>query len=60
LELKSKDPWTIFSPFFKQVEAPARTILLQEGKISETMFFLEKAACVPWVDNDGKEITTQF
>ncbi|MDQ0110539.1 hypothetical protein J2T02_005692 [Chitinophaga terrae (ex Kim and Jung 2007)] len=39
---KNKDPWTIFSPFFKQVEAPAKTILLQEGKISKTMFFIEK------------------
>jgi len=57
---KNKDPWTIFSPFFKQVEAPARTILLQEGKISKTMYFIEKGCLRTWVNNDGKEITTQF
>ncbi|WP_345069057.1 hypothetical protein [Sphingobacterium thermophilum] len=48
MKLKSKDPWTILSPFFKQVEAPARTILLQEGKISKTMYFIEKGCLRTW------------
>jgi CRP-like cAMP-binding protein len=50
----------LFSPYFKQIEVPAKTVLLQEGQISKTMFFIEKGCLRTWVNNDGKEITTQF
>lgn len=52
--------WQIFSSYFKQEKVPAKTILLQEGKISRTMYFIEKGCLRTWVNNDGKEITTQF
>lgn len=52
--------WHKFSHFFKQKEVPAKTTLLQEGHISRTMFFIEKGCLRTWVNNDGKEITTQF
>lgn len=54
------DEWTKFSPYFKQMEIPAKTVLLQEGKISRTMFFIEKGCLRTWVNNNGREITTQF
>src|SRR5690606_18811934 len=37
-----------------------KTTLLQEGQISKTMFFIEKGCLRTWVNNDGKDITTQF
>lgn len=52
--------WEIFQSLFKQVEIPAKTILLQEGKVSKKMYFIEKGCLRTWVNNDGKEITTQF
>lgn len=52
--------WEIFRSFFKQMEVPAKSILLQEGQISRTMFFIDKGCLRTWVNNDGKEITTQF
>lgn len=52
--------WEKFIPYFKQLEVPAKKILLQEGKVSKTMFFIEKGCLRTWVNNDGKEITTQF
>ena len=55
-----KKEWEIFSPYFKQREVPAKSILLAEGNISKTMFFIEKGCLRTWVDNSGKEITTQF
>jgi len=45
---------------FTRLEVPAKTTLLQEGQISRTMFFIEKGCLRTWVNNDGKEITTQF
>jgi len=52
--------WEIFSSYFKQIEVPARTILLHEGRVSKTMYFIQKGCLRTWVNNDGKEITTQF
>jgi len=59
-ETKKPDSWKIFRPYFEQVEVPAKTILLPEGKVSKKMFFIEKGCLRTWVNNDGKEITTQF
>ena len=52
--------WNSFSHLFKRQEIPAKTTLLQEGEISKTMFFIEKGCLRTWVNNDGKDITTQF
>jgi len=52
--------WDKFEHLFNRLEVPAKTILLQEGEISRTMFFIEKGCLRTWVNNDGKEITTQF
>lgn len=47
-------------PYFIQKDVPAKTILLEEGQISRTMYFVENGCLRTWVNNDGKEITTQF
>ncbi|MDF2474531.1 MAG: crp/fnr family transcriptional regulator [Sphingobacterium sp.] len=52
--------WAKFNHFFKRLEIPAKTILLQEGQISKRMFFIEKGCLRTWVNNDGRDITTQF
>ncbi|MEQ7801974.1 Crp/Fnr family transcriptional regulator [Pedobacter sp. ASV1-7] len=49
-----------FKHLFKRQEVPAKTILLQEGKISRTMFFIEKGCLRTSVNVNGKDITTQF
>ena len=52
--------WEIFKPYFKQIDVPARQVLLREGEISRKMLFIEKGCLRTWINNDGKEITTQF
>src|SRR5690606_5820868 len=47
-------------PYIKQQEVPASTILLQAGTVRKKMYFIEKGCLRTWVNNDGKEITTQF
>ncbi len=54
------DQWKGFKEYFHQMEAPARTILLHEGKISKKMFFIEKGCLRVWFNNDSKELTCQF
>lgn len=55
-----KSEWDKLSHLFTRQEVPAKTILLQEGKISRTMFFIEKGCLRTWVNVNGKDITTQF
>jgi CRP-like cAMP-binding protein len=52
--------WNEFLDLFKKQEIPARTILLQEGKISRKAFYIEKGCIRLWFNNEGKEITFQF
>lgn len=52
--------WELFRPYFKQEKVPARKLLLREGDISRKMYFIEEGCLRTWVNNDGKEITTQF
>lgn len=52
--------WAELSYLFKPLEVPARTMLLEEGQVSRAMFFIEKGCLRTWINNDGKEITTQF
>lgn len=54
------DKWRIFKPLFIQKQIPAKTILLEEGEVSKKMFFIEKGSLRTWVNNNGKDITTQF
>src|SRR5699024_5726686 len=59
-ENKMNNQWKPFGSYFKKQEIPAKTVLLEEGKISRMMFFIEKGCLRTWVNNDGQEITTQF
>lgn len=52
--------WDKFSQYFKRQEILAKTTLLKEGEVSRTMYFIEKGCLRTWVNNNGKEITTQF
>jgi CRP-like cAMP-binding protein len=54
------DTWNDYVSCFKRIEVPARTILLQEGDISEKFFLIEKGCIRVWFSNNGKDITVQF
>lgn len=49
-----------FSNYFKKLEVPAKTTLLEEGEIANRIFFIEKGCIRVWFNSDGKALTTQF
>src|SRR5690606_27287924 len=57
---KNTEKWSMLSHLFKKIEIPAKTTLLEEGEISKKMFFVEKGCLRTWINNNGKDITTQF
>ncbi|PXY39371.1 Crp/Fnr family transcriptional regulator [Flavobacterium cheongpyeongense] len=52
--------WNEYTSYFKRLEVPAKTILLEEGEISKRLFIIEKGCIRVWFNNNGKDLTTQF
>ncbi|OFY36961.1 MAG: hypothetical protein A2W91_00170 [Bacteroidetes bacterium GWF2_38_335] len=55
-----KENWEKFRLFFCEKKIPAKTVLLKEGEIADTLFFIKKGCLRMWFNNDGKDITFQF
>ncbi|MDR3681465.1 MAG: Crp/Fnr family transcriptional regulator [Flavipsychrobacter sp.] len=65
LHLKDRFPqldkyWDKYLSLQRRLELPARSILLQEGKVSKKYFFIEKGCARVWFNNNGRDITVQF
>ncbi len=52
--------WEKYSHLFKEVDIPAKTILLNEGEVSKYGYFIKKGCLRLWFDNKGKDVTFQF
>jgi CRP-like cAMP-binding protein len=52
--------WESYINCFKRLDVPSKTVLLNEGEISERMFFIEKGCIRCWFNKDGKDLTVQF
>jgi len=54
------DKWNDYISCFNRIEAPSKTVLLNEGETSKKLFLIEKGCIRVWFNNNGKDITTQF
>lgn len=52
--------WDRYLPFQKKMEVPARTVLLEEGKISGNYIFIERGCVRAFFNSSGNEKTVQF
>lgn len=52
--------WDKYLEFQKRMEAPAKTVLLEEGKISGNYIFVEKGCIRLAFNNNGSDKTVQF
>jgi CRP-like cAMP-binding protein len=52
--------WGKFSDLFRREEIPAKTVLLDEGKVAQKVYFIEKGCLRLSFNKDGKDITFQF
>jgi CRP-like cAMP-binding protein len=52
--------WDDYKHLFKEMEVPAKTILLNEGDISRNGYFIKKGCIRLWFNNKGKDVTFQF
>jgi CRP-like cAMP-binding protein len=52
--------WEKYLEFQKRMEVPAKTILLEEGKISQNYIFIEKGCVRVFFNNNGRDKTVQF
>jgi len=52
--------WDKYLPFQKRMETPAKTILLNEGQISQNYIFIEKGCVRMFFNDNGDDKTVQF
>jgi CRP-like cAMP-binding protein len=52
--------WQNYLPFQKRMEVAAKTVLLEEGKISQNYIFIEKGCVRLFFHNNGDYKTVQF
>jgi CRP-like cAMP-binding protein len=52
--------WEKYTALQQRIEYPAKTVLLQEGKIAQNYYFIEKGCLRMWFDNNEKDTTFQF
>jgi CRP-like cAMP-binding protein len=52
--------WDKYLEFQKRVEVSAKTVLLEEGKVSQNYIFIEKGCVRLFFNNDGDDKTVQF
>jgi len=52
--------WDKYLKFQKRIEVPAKTVLLEEGKISGHYLFVEKGCIRAAFNNNGSDKTVQF
>ena len=52
--------WDKYLKFQKRIEVPAKTVLLEEGKISGHYIFVEKGCIRAAFNNNGNDKTVQF
>ena len=52
--------WAKYRQLFKRNEIPAKTVLLNEGEISNKVFYIESGCLRICFNSEGKDITFQF
>ncbi len=52
--------WDKYLKYQKRLEVPAKTILLEEGKVSGQYIFIEKGCVRAFFNNNGDDKTVQF
>jgi CRP-like cAMP-binding protein len=52
--------WDKYLPFQKRLDVPAKTVLLEEGKVSQNYIFIEKGCVRAFFNNNGDDKTVQF
>jgi CRP-like cAMP-binding protein len=55
-----KEQWSLFKDFFVEREIAAKTVLLQEGEISNHAHIIKKGCLRQWFNKNGKDITFQL
>jgi len=52
--------WDKYLEFQQRLEVPAKTVLLEEGKVSQQYIFIEKGCVRAFFNNNGEDKTVQF
>jgi CRP-like cAMP-binding protein len=49
-----------YRKYFKRIDVPAKSILLHEGEVARTFYWIQTGCVRVWFNNNGDDITFQF
>ncbi|MBS0026999.1 Crp/Fnr family transcriptional regulator [Chitinophaga sp. 22321] len=52
--------WEQYRDLYEEISVPARTILLEEGKVARYAYYIREGGVRAWFNNKGKETSFQF
>ncbi|EPG75500.1 cyclic nucleotide-binding domain protein [Leptospira fainei serovar Hurstbridge str. BUT 6] len=52
--------WSKYEPMLREKRIPAKTVLIQKGEITKTIYIVKKGCLRVWFDDEGKDITIAF
>lgn len=52
--------WEQFQHLYEEINVPARTVLLEEGKVARYAYYIVEGGVRVWFNNKGKDTTFQF
>jgi|GEM_PF-6136741 hypothetical protein len=52
--------WEAYRHMFLEKRVPARTLLLREGEVAPSAYFIPKGSIRLWFNNNGKDLSFQF
>lgn len=59
-KLRKDKEWDKYRNYFKEINVPARTLLLKEGETSKNIFFVKKGCLRSYIINEDRDVTCQF
>ncbi|MCG7588433.1 MULTISPECIES: Crp/Fnr family transcriptional regulator [Photobacterium] len=52
--------WQAFSPYAKRIELRKKEVVIEEGSMSDTLYYVESGCLRSWFNHDGKDVSFQF
>jgi CRP-like cAMP-binding protein len=52
--------WTAISPYAKKIKLSKKEVIIDEGTISDSVYYVESGCIRSWFNHNGKDVSVQF
>lgn len=52
--------WTALAPYVEKIELKKKAVIINEGSLSESVYYIKAGCLRSWFNHDGKDVSFQF